>query len=72
MRIHIIGLHGSGKTTLAHLLSARLSIPWFSLGATTEYCKRSSETQLFERELAGGFKGAGASIDYCNKPGGYS
>jgi adenylate kinase family enzyme len=46
MRIHIIGLHGCGKTTLAHSISTKLAIPWFSLGVACRSARDGRPTVL--------------------------
>lgn len=47
-KIHICGIHGSGKTYLAKVLSSKLKIPYYSLDDLKYYVKWSKKRSIEE------------------------
>lgn len=62
MKIFLIGLPGSGKTTIGRALAERLAIPFVDLDVEVEKKEGCSIGQIFEREGEPYFRQAEASV----------
>lgn len=62
MKIFLIGLPGSGKTTIGRALAERLAIPFVDLDAEVENKEGCSVAQIFEKKGEPYFRQAEASV----------
>src|SRR5260221_14675660 len=68
MKIFLIGLPGSGKTTLGKLLAGKLKLPFIDLDIEIEKSERQTINQIFENRKENYFREVESTMlkEFCN------